>query len=575
MHEKLRGRWPLRAAPIFCALLPSLSEGVAYGVKPWFSGAGTAIRCAMPRRHVCGRTARSPECRCMTAVAVGSVPAAATADPGLSGNSDRPTLTLSWAELAEYARDAARSGGCTRPVRLKGHLDAIDLATGERRAMYDTATEPGGVLLLPCGNRRESVCPPCSQVYKRDARQLVRAGLTGGKGVPEMIAAHPCVFATFTAPSFGPVHARRLRAKTVLPCRPRRDAKSRRCPHGRDISCPSRHAEHDPRLGRALCGDCYDYTAAVLFNAHAGMLWRRFTTYLPRHLARLAGITQKQLRDLVRVRYVKVAEYQARGVVHFHAVIRLDARPRAGDDYQPPPSWFTADRLAAAIQSAAAAVRVPIDTRSNPAWPALVLRFGNQVDVKPIRHDGDLPSTGRKLSVQAVGNYIAKYATKSLDVPGLPDRPLRSAHELADLRCHRHYKAMITTAWELGGGHQIPARVRGTAWELGHGRLVPARSRLCKWAHALGHGGHFLTKSRRYSTTFGRLRSDRQDHRRAQRHPLGERDPWDRPLDDTVVLVLHTWTYAGTNYGITLASELALASAARALEYAQADEAAT
>jgi len=58
----------------------------------------------------------------------------------------------------------------------------------------------------PCGNRRESVCPPCSQVYKRDARQLVKAGLAGGKGVPESIAAHPCVFATLTAPSFGPVH---------------------------------------------------------------------------------------------------------------------------------------------------------------------------------------------------------------------------------------------------------------------------------------------------------------------------------------------------------------------------------
>jgi hypothetical protein len=126
-----------------------------------------------------------------------------------------------------------------------------------------------------------------------------------------------------------------LRGKTVLPCRPRRDAKTRRCPHGRDISCPARHGEHDPRLGRALCGDCYDYTAAVLFNAHAGKLWRRFTTYLPRHLALSARITQKALRALVRVRYVKVAEYQARGVVHFHAVIRLDA---TGDGYQPPPA---------------------------------------------------------------------------------------------------------------------------------------------------------------------------------------------------------------------------------------------
>jgi hypothetical protein len=41
---------------------------------------------------------------------------------------------------------------------------------------------------------------------------------------------------------------------------------------------------------------CYDYEAAVLFNFHAGELWRRFTTYLPRHLARLAGVTGKRLR---------------------------------------------------------------------------------------------------------------------------------------------------------------------------------------------------------------------------------------------------------------------------------------
>ena len=278
----------------------------------------------------------------MTAVAVSSVPPAAMAGLGMDGTSRRPALTLSWAELADYAREAARSGGCTRPVRVRGRVNAIDLATGERRPMYDTATEPGGVLLLPCGNRRETVCPPCSQVYKQDARQLVRAGLTGGKGIPETVAGHPCVFATFTAPSFGPVHSRRMRGKTVLPCRPRRDHKERRCPHGRDISCPRRHNEDDPRLGRPLSADCYDYEAAVLFNACAGKLWRRFTTYLPRHLARRARLTQQQLRALVRVRYVKVAEYQERGVVHFHAVIRLDA---SGEDYQPrgdgsPPTFW-------------------------------------------------------------------------------------------------------------------------------------------------------------------------------------------------------------------------------------------
>ena len=90
--------------------------------------------------------------------------------------------------------------------------------------------------------------------------------------------------------------------------------------------------------------------------------------------------------------------------------------------------------------------------------------------------------------------------------------------------------------------------------------------RFRQWAHMLGYGGHFLTKSRRYSVTFGALRAARTAHRRAQRHPDGERDPWGRPLDEAVVLVLSTWTYAGTGYTTTPGAELAAASAARARE---------
>jgi hypothetical protein len=83
----------------------------------------------------------------------------------------------------------------------------------------------------------------------------------------------------------------------------------------------------------------------------------------------------------------------------------------------------------------------------------------------------------------------------------------------------------------------------------------------------LGYGGHFLTKSHRYSVTFGQLRRARADHRRAERHPGGERDPWGRPVDETVVLVISTWTYAGTGYTAAPDAQLALASAARAREH--------
>ena len=129
--------------------------------------------------------------------------------------------SITWADFLQAERQLTATGCCQHPVRLRGRIDAIDLSTGELAPVYDTTGEPGGVLITACGNRREAVCPACSQVYKRDARQLVRAGLSGGKGIPTTVAAHPCVFATLTAPSFGPVHARRQRGKTVLPCRPR------------------------------------------------------------------------------------------------------------------------------------------------------------------------------------------------------------------------------------------------------------------------------------------------------------------------------------------------------------------
>ncbi|HEY1666260.1 MAG TPA: replication initiator [Trebonia sp.] len=434
------------------------------------------------------------------------------------------THALAVEDFSAFERQISTAAACSRPVRLRGKVTAVDLASGDTAAVYDTASESGGVLHVACGNRRESACPACSAIYKRDARQLVRAGLVGGKGVPESVAAHPCVFATLTAPSFGPVHSRRERNGKVLPCRPRRDANKRVCPHGRDISCAARHAKDDPRLGRAMCGDCYDYRAAVLFNAAAGELWRRFTTYLPRHLARLGGISQKQFRELVKVRFVKVAEYQARGVVHFHALIRLDA---STDAYAPPDPEWTTDRLEAAVK--AAAVRASALAPVGKTGRALLLTFGTQTDVRPVLH-----GLGDTLTRDAVANYIAKYATKTADAPGLPSSRLRSLDEIQALRCSAHHKRMIETAWHLG--HR-------------------------QWAHMLGYGGHFLTKSRAYSVTFGQLRRARAEHRRAQRYDPAELDPWGRPVSETTVLFLGSWTYAGSGYAASDAHLLALMSA--------------
>ena len=298
--------------------------------------------------------------------------------------------------------------------------------------------------------------------------------------------------------------------------------------------------------GTPLCPDCYDYTGHVLFNALAPELWRRFTIYLPRQLARLAGITQDQLRREVRVRFVKVAEYQHRGIIHYHTIIRLDA---PGPDCQPPPARYTVQLLDQAIRATVAAVGYDTAaiTGDDPSLRR-ILRFGTQTDIRAIRQTSTLPGTGQALPAQAVANYIAKYATKTISAPGLPGRPVRSAADVDALACSQHYKQLIATTWALG---KDPA-----AAVLG----------LNRWTHTLGYRGHFLTKSRRYSVTFTSLRRARTEYRRAQRHPGGELDPWGRPLDDRIVLTVSTWEYAGTGHTGTAERALALAAAARARE---------
>ena len=209
------------------------------------------------------------------------------------------------------------AGGCAHPVQLVGRTDTVDLLTGELLGSVGSDDLPGGRLLVACGDRRVARCPTCSAVYRRDTYQLVRAGLAGGKGVPEAVAGHPCLFATLTPPSFGAVHTQRVRADgTQLRCRPRRAGGT--CEHGRPLSCSTVHPAGDPVLGQPTCPDCYDYPGAVLWQAHAGRLWDRFTLGTRRHVATAAGVGVRGLARHARVSFVRVAEFQRRGLIHLH-----------------------------------------------------------------------------------------------------------------------------------------------------------------------------------------------------------------------------------------------------------------
>jgi hypothetical protein len=398
-----------------------------------------------------------------------------------------------------------RTGSCTSPIRLEGESVAVSARSGAVLARRSTRAEAPGFVLAACGNRRESRCPPCSERYRRDAYFLVAAGLAGSEenGVSTDVASHPLVFATFTAPSFGAVHRR-----VVEPGGGVRRCKAggpETCEHGVSLRCPERHAQGDPRIGQALCPACYDYEAAALWNANLGALWRRTITYLPRELAALSGLSVAELRGQVRVAYAKVAEFQVRGAVHVHAVIRLDG-PDGPDTA--PAGGATAQRLAEAVARTAARVAV---TAAGPDGRELVVRWGEQVDVRPItRNTSDGEADGN-----AVAGYLAKYATKDAGVGGGLDRRVRvkAVIERADLSDHS--RALMRSAWTLSP----------------------------RWAHNLGFRGHFLTKARRYSVTFASLRGIRAQFR-------AQADPWltqirAKAIGDQVV-IRRSFHYAGS-----------------------------
>jgi hypothetical protein len=313
-------------------------------------------------------------------------------------------------DFDRWTEQVSRCGHCSRPVRLRGHVE--HRTTAGQRIAYSTDAEPDQVLLIRCGNRRAAVCPSCSHEYAGDMWQLLYAGAAGGrKGIPESIRSHPLVFLTLTAPGFGPVHTTRAdRSGGSARCRPARGT-PRLCPHGRPSWCTTIHAEDDPRLGHSLCPDCYDYPGHIAFNWHAPELWRRFTITLRRVLARQAGLTAGEFARRCRVSFVKVAEFQRRGVVHFHSLIRLDG---PGEDYQPPQLTIDAHGWGEAIRQAATQVRLTVKT---PDGPDLVLCFGAQIDIQTVNS-----GPGGELTPEHAARYIAKYATKSAENFGLGER---------------------------------------------------------------------------------------------------------------------------------------------------------
>jgi hypothetical protein len=459
-------------------------------------------------------------------------------------------------DLGRWLNQVERVRHCSHPVRLCGSSDTIDAVTGEVLGSYSSSSEPDGVTYVRCGNRRASVCPSCSHEYKGDVWHVLMAGAAGGmKNVPQSVASHPLVFATFTAPSFGLVHAAKKPGRPgSRRCMPRSGDRRQVCPHGRPRWCMAVHDHTDAQTGQPLCPDCYDYTAHLVWQWWAPELWRRFTITLGRKLAAHLGLTQTEAKERVRVQFAKVAEFQRRGVIHFHALIRLDGPPTDPHPYPAPRLDVSSSDLADLVLAAGGSVwfdAPPIDRKDRMRR----LRFGAQLDARAVTGSANRETQSSQLHPETVAAYIAKYATKAAaDLP--TDHAGRNGH-LRRLRASLRDLAGRAAITAIAGAD-------GNDAYKGWGR----------WGDMLGFRGHLATKSRRYSTTLGRLRQARRDYTR--RHTLlavNRPTPaeHDQPESDDTTLVVGSWRFAGMGWMTSGDAALAAASAARARDSGTSD----
>lgn len=350
--------------------------------------------------------------------------------------------------------EVRRADGCVDPIRLRGWHERIDPETGELLARVLSARQPGGVVVVPCGDRRSAKCPACAETYRHDAFQLVASGLRGGKGVPHAVAGHPAVMATLTAPSFGIVHTIR----------------------DRDGGCPcgDRHLPDEEALGTPIDPMSYRYEEQATWNHLAPALWKRTVQAIRRRLAQELGVPRDRLGELARLRFVKASEFQKRGVVHYHVVFRLDGPDGPGSE---PPARCTAGLLARVVSS----VVREVELSAASCQAQGLIRWGRQTEIARLAPG----------EVGRAAGYIAKYATKATEgVAGGTLIPrVRSRRAVECLRLPPHAKHLVDAAWRVGGTPELEGARR--------------------WAHQFGYGGHTLTKSRDYSVTFTVLRATR------------------------------------------------------------------
>lgn len=282
----------------------------------------------------------------------------------------------------------------------------------------------GTAQYVRCSSNDSRACEACAAMFKGDVKRVIGSGCRASErdGVTaDDLAGFRWYFWTLTAGSFGRTHW-----------------------EGVNCFCGRQHERGSGWAGVALDPRAYDYAGQVAWNNRLGRLWNRTTS-------RLA-------LDLPDVEHASVREWQARGALHVHALVRV-------------PAWVPDGEVRAALATAGRSSYYGFE-------------WGAQQDVRLIAGDDSLAHGVR---------YLAKALTYTVKSVADDHRPSADA---VPARVE-HFRAMDRAARFFTCMHK----------SCGVGCPSTAHKRL-------GFGGHRFAKSKGWSLA-GLTRTALKEERRA------------------------------------------------------------
>lgn len=163
-----------------------------------------------------------------------------------------------------------------------------------------------------CQSKKASECVACSTLFLTDQKRLIGSGCNASErdGITEeMLSGFRFYFVTLTAPSFGGIH---------------------RVPKGKDSAsvvckCGKRHQHGSEFRGTPTSPRWYKYREQARWNQASSQLFKR---------------TIKYTEDLLpAVEWSFAREWQVRGALHFHGIVRVPA------EYDEVQTWQALQRM--------------------------------------------------------------------------------------------------------------------------------------------------------------------------------------------------------------------------------------